>query len=65
GMGKIRNVNQSLLRGGNTYNVFYSFNPPESQRNWANMEVLEMMMYMLDFQKKGINLFHLEKLMLS
>ncbi|NJI81865.1 PBSX family phage terminase large subunit [Clostridioides difficile] len=42
GMGKIRNVNQSLLRGGNTYNVFYSFNPPESQRNWANMEVLEM-----------------------
>lgn len=42
GMDKIRNVNQSLLRGGNTYNVFYSFNPPESQRNWTNMEVLEM-----------------------
>ncbi|HGM1082294.1 TPA: PBSX family phage terminase large subunit [Clostridioides difficile] len=42
GMDKIRNVNQSLLRGGNTYNVFYSFNPPESQRNWTNMEVIEM-----------------------
>lgn len=38
---KIRNVNQSLMRGGPEFKVFYSFNPPESQRNWANMEVLE------------------------
>ena len=41
GPDKIRNVNQSLLRGGDSYCVFYSFNPPESQRNWCNMEVLE------------------------
>jgi phage terminase large subunit len=41
GPDKTRNVNQSLLRGGDSYCVFYSFNPPESQRNWCNMEVLE------------------------
>lgn len=41
GMDKIRNINQSLLRGGNNYKVFYSFNPPESQRNWTNMEILD------------------------
>lgn len=41
GMDKIRNINQSLLRGGDKYFVFYSFNPPESQRNWCNQEVLE------------------------
>ncbi len=41
GMDKIRNINQSLLRGGDKYCVFYSFNPPESQRNWTNQEVLE------------------------
>lgn len=38
---KIRNINQSILRGGPNFLVFYSFNPPESQRNWANMEVLD------------------------
>lgn len=38
---KIRVVNQSLLRGGKNFLVFYSFNPPQSQRNWANMEVLD------------------------
>lgn len=38
---KIRNINQSLMRGGPNFLVFYSFNPPESQRNWANMEVLD------------------------
>lgn len=37
---KIRNINQSLLRGGPNYCVFYSFNPPESQRNWCNKQVL-------------------------
>ncbi|KEH89138.1 terminase [Clostridium novyi A str. BKT29909] len=41
GYDKIRNINQSLMRGGPKFCVFYSFNPPESQRNWANMEVLE------------------------
>ena len=37
---KITNISQSLLRGGPEYCVFYSFNPPESQRNWCNKEVL-------------------------
>lgn len=41
GYDKIRNINQSLMRGGPKFFVFYSFNPPESQRNWTNMEVLE------------------------
>ena len=38
---KIRNINQSLMRGGPKFFVFYSFNPPESQRNWTNQEVVE------------------------
>lgn len=38
---KIRNINQSIMRGGTNFLVFYSFNPPESQRNWTNMEVLD------------------------
>ncbi|HFD2028455.1 TPA: PBSX family phage terminase large subunit [Clostridium perfringens] len=38
---KIDTINQSLMRGGPKFVVFYSFNPPESQRNWCNQEVLE------------------------
>lgn len=38
---KIRNINQSLMRGGPNFVVFYSYNPPESQRNWVNRHVLE------------------------
>lgn len=34
----IRNINQSLIRGGITQ-VFYSYNPPKSKRNWVNEEV--------------------------
>lgn len=41
GMGEIRMINQSLLRGGKQFLVFYSYNPPQSQRNWVNKEVLE------------------------
>lgn len=40
GIEEIRTINQSLLRGGATYIVFYTFNPPKSQRNWINSEVL-------------------------
>ena len=29
------------MRGGPKFFVFYSFNPPESQRNWCNQEVVE------------------------
>ena len=38
---KIDTINQSLMRGGPKFFVFYSFNPPESQRNWCNQEVVE------------------------
>ena len=41
GMEEIRTINQSLLRGGSDFVVFYSYNPPQSQRNWVNEEVLQ------------------------
>lgn len=40
GMGEIRTINQSLLRGGSDFVVLYSYNPPASQRNWVNAEVM-------------------------
>lgn len=39
GMVEIRTINQSLLRGGESFTVFYTYNPPASQRNWVNEEV--------------------------
>lgn len=41
GMEEIRNINQSLLRGGDKYWCFYSFNPPKSRDNWVNIEQLQ------------------------
>lgn len=41
GIEEIRSINQSLMRGGSEFTVFYSYNPPKSQRNWVNKEVLE------------------------
>lgn len=41
GMSEIRTINQSLMRGGDKFVVFYSFNPPKSQRNWTNIEMIE------------------------
>lgn len=38
GVEEIRNALQSLMRGGNKFNVFYSFNPPAEPNNWANKE---------------------------
>lgn len=38
GMDEIRTINQSLMRGGSKFDVFYSYNPPKSQRNWINAE---------------------------
>lgn len=40
GMEEIRNMNQSLLRGGDKYWVFASYNPPKSRNNWVNEEIL-------------------------
>ncbi|MGN0149004.1 MAG: PBSX family phage terminase large subunit [Clostridia bacterium] len=39
GMAEIRSINQSLMRGGELFTVFYSYNPPKSKRNWVNREV--------------------------
>jgi len=40
GMEEIRNILQSLFRGGNYNRVaFFSFNPPKSARSWVNQEV--------------------------
>lgn len=41
GMEAIRTINQTFLRGGKTFTVFYSYNPPQSQRNWVNLEVTD------------------------
>jgi phage terminase large subunit len=38
GMEEIRMINQSLLRGGPEFVVFYSYNPPKSLTNWVNAE---------------------------
>ena len=42
GMDEIRTINQSLMRGGEGFIVFYSYNPPKSQRNWVNDEVIQV-----------------------
>ena len=36
---KIRSINQSVMRGGTDFFVFYSFNPPKSSRSWVNQYV--------------------------
>ena len=33
---KIRSIEQSVVRGGDKFTVFYTFNPPKSARNWVN-----------------------------
>ena len=38
GMREIRMINQSLMRGGENYTVFYSFNPPPYRWSWINDE---------------------------
>lgn len=38
GAEEIRTINQSLLRGGSLFDVFYTYNPPKSVRNWVNAE---------------------------
>ncbi|MDK2811645.1 MAG: phage terminase large subunit, partial [Petroclostridium sp.] len=32
---EIRIINQSLMRGGQQFIVFYTYNPPNSIRNWV------------------------------
>lgn len=40
GMEELRNLNQSLLRGGERFWCFYSYNPPKSRDSWVNQEVM-------------------------
>lgn len=40
GINELRTINQSLMRGGSPFVVFCSYNPPKSQSNWVNEEVL-------------------------
>lgn len=35
---EIRIINQSLMRGGEKFVVFYTYNPPKSARSWVNQE---------------------------
>ena len=42
GMEDIRMINQTLMRGGTKFDVFYSYNPPKSMNNWVNAEELEI-----------------------
>ncbi|CAH1205676.1 hypothetical protein PAECIP111893_02391 [Paenibacillus plantiphilus] len=37
-MEEVRMINQSLMRGGPKFIVFYSYNPPKSANNWVNTE---------------------------
>lgn len=37
-----RKINQSLMRGGPKYVVFYSWNPPKSLDSWVNQDVLSV-----------------------
>lgn len=40
GMEEFRSVNQSLMRGGDKYWCFTTYNPPKSRDNWVNKEIL-------------------------
>lgn len=35
---ELRIINQSLMRGGEIFVVFYTYNPPKSSRSWVNQE---------------------------
>lgn len=41
GMHEIRNINQSILRGGDGFKAFYSYNPPKTVNSWVNKEILD------------------------
>lgn len=38
GMEEIRNINQTFMRGGEKFIVFYTYNPPKSVASWVNEE---------------------------
>lgn len=42
GMKEIRDVKQSVVRGGDEALIFYSYNPPEDPKNWVNKEARQI-----------------------
>lgn len=40
GMDDIRTIKASIIRGGDRSYTFYSYNPPQTARNWVNKEAL-------------------------
>ena len=42
GIEEIRNVRQSVQRGGHDFITFYSYNPPETSANWVNFEMANL-----------------------
>ncbi len=41
GMDEIRSLNQTLMRGGDKFAVFYTFNPPKGRESWVNRELVK------------------------
>lgn len=41
GIEKLRNINQSVMRGGDKFVALYTYNPPASVSSWVNQEVHE------------------------
>lgn len=41
GPNSLRSVLQSIVRGGEGFRIFCSFNPPRSRNNWANLYILQ------------------------
>jgi len=42
GMTEIRNVCQSIQRGGHDFQTFFSYNPPETSAHWINFAVAQL-----------------------
>ena len=42
GMEEVRNIQQSLMRGGDHFTALYSYNPPKSRDSWVNREALAL-----------------------
>lgn len=50
GPNTVRSVNQSIIRGGKDFRIFYSFNPPRSRNNWANLYAVQLQDNALTFR---------------
>lgn len=46
---EIRSINQSIMRGGELFWLFYSYNPPKSKDNWVNVEKFQTRSDRLDW----------------